>query len=63
MMSREGHADMLSGVTDEDWRLFRKGIAPAMNPVNIRCRPRRRTACFCPVFRVATCHLQLQLCC
>ncbi len=37
MMSKQGHPDILSGVTDDEWRLFRKGCAPAFNPVNIRC--------------------------
>ncbi len=37
MMSKEGHPDILSGTTDDEWRLVRKGCAPAFNPVNIRC--------------------------
>eukprot|EP00208_Stichococcus_sp_RCC1054_P002339 CAMPEP_0206139828 /NCGR_PEP_ID=MMETSP1473-20131121/7467_1 /ASSEMBLY_ACC=CAM_ASM_001109 /TAXON_ID=1461547 /ORGANISM="Stichococcus sp, Strain RCC1054" /LENGTH=576 /DNA_ID=CAMNT_0053533745 /DNA_START=97 /DNA_END=1827 /DNA_ORIENTATION=+ len=44
MMSKAGHSDILSGQTDEEWRLFRKGVAPAFNPVNIRNGFRHITA-------------------
>lgn len=36
MMSDKGMPDLVSGMTDEWWRLFRKGLAPAFNPASIR---------------------------
>ncbi len=37
MMGSSGHPDLVSGLTDEWWRLVRKGIAGAFSPANIRC--------------------------
>jgi cytochrome P450 len=28
--------DLVTAATDDDWKLFRKGVAPAFNPHNIR---------------------------
>lgn len=36
MMSSSGHPDLVTGATDNWWRLFRKGLAPAFSPANIR---------------------------
>ena len=36
MMSDTGHPDLVSSSTDENWRLVRKGVAPAFSPHNIR---------------------------
>jgi hypothetical protein len=34
--SRPPYPDLVAGLTDDWWRLFRKGLAPAFNPANIR---------------------------
>jgi fatty acid synthase len=34
--SRPPYPDLEAGLTDDWWRLFRKGLAPAFNPANIR---------------------------
>ena len=36
MMSEKGHPDLVTSLTDESWRLVRKGVAPAFSPHNIR---------------------------
>lgn len=39
MTSDSGHPNLLTAKTgDPLWRLVRKGVAPAFNPQNIRCR-------------------------
>ena len=46
MMGASGHPDLVSGVTDEWWRLVRKGVAVAFSPANIRSGdPHARLTC------------------
>ncbi len=37
MMGTKGHPDLVSGPTDEWWRMVRKGVSVAFSPANIRC--------------------------
>ncbi len=43
MMGSSGHPDLVTGPTDEWWRLVRKGVAAAFSPANIRFA--RGTSC------------------